>query len=496
VVRAGRVLQVRDGVLQTDCTIVAGDSGGPVVDLDAKVIGINSRINAGVPTMNFHVPIDAFHQSWDRLVKGEVLQTTVLGKDSNEVKGVFGPVMAEAGRCVVRVKCDGREVALGTIVGPDGWIVTKASQLKGRTLCRTLDGQEREARLVGVHEGFDLAMLKIEVSGLPVLPWAGGQQPAVGQWVATLGAGGDRPLAVGVLGVPPRRIPPISGALGVELAEQESPPRIRQVFPGSAAQKAGLQENDVITHLNDKPTNTRAELIAAIKQHRPGTKVKVTAKRGDKTLEVAATLARLQTPDTRKRDMQNLGGPGVSARADDFPKVLQHDTVVVPNDCGGPLLDLSGRVIGVNIARAGRTETYAVPADVLLGLMYDLMSGRLAPAKPQDKPSAQPSPPKPADQKPETKPAEPKPGEPKPAAPKPAEPKPPEPKPAEPKPAQPQPPQPPQPKPADAKPQEPKPKEAKPQEPKPAESKPAEPKPADAKPAAPKPPEPEKKPSP
>jgi hypothetical protein len=62
---------------------------------------------------------------------------------------------------VVRIKCDGSEVALGTVVGPDGWVLSKASQLKGRVVCRTRDGQEREARLVGVHPGLDLAMLKM-----------------------------------------------------------------------------------------------------------------------------------------------------------------------------------------------------------------------------------------------------------------------------------------------------------------------------------------------
>jgi serine protease Do len=41
---------------------------------------------------------------------------------------------------------------------------------------------------------------------------------------------------------------------------------------------------------------------------------------------------------------------------------FQHDTVLRPADCGGPIVDLDGRVIGFNIARAGRTESYALPA--------------------------------------------------------------------------------------------------------------------------------------
>jgi serine protease Do len=504
-VRFGRVLQVRESFIQSDCTIVAGDSGGPLVDLEGRVIGINSRITTGMTTMNFHVPIDTFHENWDRLVKSEVLHAPIDGRDSPPVKGLFHQVVADAGRCVVRVRCEGRDVALGTIVGPDGWVLTKASQLKGRVVCRTRDGQQREARLVGVHEGFDLAMLKIEAAGLPRIAWAAEGKCEVGQWVATPGLEDAPPLALGVVSVPPRRIPPTSGVLGIVLGEPESPARIREVTRDSPAQKAGLQQDDVVTHLNDKPVASRDELIRGIKQFRPGKTVRLTIKRGDKVLQITATLGRLDTPASKKRDTQNLAPPGVSERRDDFPKVLQHDTVLVPTDCGGPLVDLSGRVVGVNIARAGRTETYAVPTDALVTLLYDLISGRLPPPPPEPKPDAKPelkATPKP-EPKPGPKPApkpEPKP-EPKPA-PKPdakpqpkAEPKPqakpeqkPQPK-AEPKPEAPkvpppkvEPPKTPEPPKAEA----PKPPPPKPEPSKPAPAKPEPSKPAPAKRDSPK----------
>ena len=55
----------------TDCTLVGGDSGGPLFDLDGKVIGIHSRIGKNLP-INVHVPVDPFRDSWTRLAKGEV----------------------------------------------------------------------------------------------------------------------------------------------------------------------------------------------------------------------------------------------------------------------------------------------------------------------------------------------------------------------------------------------------------------------------------------
>jgi len=71
VLRLGRVLRRSERVLQTDCALVGGDSGGPLFDLDGKVIGIHSRIGPTL-TENIHVPVDTYRLTWDRLVKGEV----------------------------------------------------------------------------------------------------------------------------------------------------------------------------------------------------------------------------------------------------------------------------------------------------------------------------------------------------------------------------------------------------------------------------------------
>jgi serine protease Do len=71
VVRLGRVLLNATNMVMTDCTLVGGDSGGPLFDLEGNVIGINSRI--GTPTSaNMHVPVDTFVETWERLADGEV----------------------------------------------------------------------------------------------------------------------------------------------------------------------------------------------------------------------------------------------------------------------------------------------------------------------------------------------------------------------------------------------------------------------------------------
>lgn len=71
VARLGRVYRVRDSVIQSDCTIIGGDSGGPLFDLDGKVVGIHSRISNSL-RQNFHVPVSIYENDWDKLAAGEV----------------------------------------------------------------------------------------------------------------------------------------------------------------------------------------------------------------------------------------------------------------------------------------------------------------------------------------------------------------------------------------------------------------------------------------
>lgn len=379
VVRLGRVLERSDAFLRTDCPLVSGDSGGPLFDLAGNVIAINSRI-AGPTEVNLHVPVEIFRVSnhWERMLKGEAWNAGPVSRNGADVKATFRPVVAAANRCVVRIKCDDQEAALGTIVGPDGWILTKASELKGRIVCRLADGRELEARIVGSHQSLDLAMLKIDALKLPLIPWTM-QQPSVGQWVLSAGMDND-PLAMGVVSVPRRAIPPISGVMGAMLTKEGDEARVAKILPKSPADQAGLKENDIITHVNGEPAQGSARIQDLIQRHRPGTVLKLLVRRGLQNMEIIVTLGQISSAALQQQQKANSMGVGVSRRSDSFPAVIQHDTVLRPVDCGGPVVDLTGKVVGINIAHAGRTESYYLPTDVLLIAMYELMSGRLSPA--------------------------------------------------------------------------------------------------------------------
>ena len=69
VVRLGRLIGLSPDMVQTDCTISPGDSGGPLIDMHGRVIGIHSFISDSAAA-NFHVPISSYYGTWTTLAKG------------------------------------------------------------------------------------------------------------------------------------------------------------------------------------------------------------------------------------------------------------------------------------------------------------------------------------------------------------------------------------------------------------------------------------------
>ena len=53
--------------------------------------------------------------------------------------------------------------------------------------------------------------------------------------------------------------------------------------------------------------------------------------------------------------------------------MIQHDTVLDPGECGGPIIDTSGRAIGINIARAGRVVSYALPSSLVIPAVESML---------------------------------------------------------------------------------------------------------------------------
>lgn len=74
VVRLGRLTNLVNDTITTDNTLVGGDSGGPLFDLEGRVVGIHSRIAPNV-SENMHVAVDMFIRDWEQISTGTVWGT-------------------------------------------------------------------------------------------------------------------------------------------------------------------------------------------------------------------------------------------------------------------------------------------------------------------------------------------------------------------------------------------------------------------------------------
>ena len=109
-VRLGRVIMLGQRLIQTDCELVGGDSGGPLFNMRGDVIGINSRIGQPLE-FNFHVPTSVYQKEWDKLARSEDLKG-----DGGALLGLSGQSDA-AGLKVTKVYADEPASRAGIQVG-------------------------------------------------------------------------------------------------------------------------------------------------------------------------------------------------------------------------------------------------------------------------------------------------------------------------------------------------------------------------------------------
>jgi len=304
-----------------------------------------------------------------------------------KLRAPFKAVVAKANESTVRIRGDDKDIALGTIVFPDGFILTKASELRGALSVRLSDGTEYEAKTLATHVPTDLAMIKIDVKDLVPVSFADTKKVPIGNWLASAGDKSDA-IAVGIVshGTRPLTFPDDiilnanRGFLGIMPVDEKDKDgkvigaKISELESKGGASKAGLKKNDIIVELNGKTIPGQETLRALLENLRPGDTVKLKVLREGESKEFKATLTgQLQQS---RGDIQNAMGGELSGRRTGFPAVLQTDMVISPWDCGGPVVDLEGKVLGVNIARAGRVETWILPSENIRPLLAELKSGK------------------------------------------------------------------------------------------------------------------------
>jgi serine protease Do len=164
VARLGRIQGSTKDVLRTDCTLVGGDSGGPLFDLKGNVIGIHSRI--GLPiSQNIHVQADRFKDDWDKLVAGEWVDKPASAKSARAYIGVVFPDDDEDDAWLREVEDDGPAGKAGlkpgdTIVKYNDTVVKTVKQFR-----KLLEGNKPDDKVkVTVRRGTSIMTMTVTLA--------------------------------------------------------------------------------------------------------------------------------------------------------------------------------------------------------------------------------------------------------------------------------------------------------------------------------------------
>jgi serine protease Do len=257
--------------------------------------------------------------------------------------------------------------ALGTVISANGRILTKNTETQKGKLSIRLGDKRYDAKVLKRFPERDLALLKIDAEELHPVRFQA-EEPPLGSILTATGAK-DEPLGIGLLSVPGRAMAKV-GFIGIQAGESDKGVLIQKALPKGAASEAGLKDNDVITHIDGKKVDDHIEFGHLIRGRKAGEAIKVQYLRDGKAGKATATLKERAMRDNARNDPRMKMSHGeLSEKTSGYPDAIQHDIPLPPQLCGGPLFDLKGRCIGINVSRAGRTKTYAIPADEIQAML-------------------------------------------------------------------------------------------------------------------------------
>ena len=102
-------------------------------------------------------------------------------------------------------------VGSGFIVSADGYVLTNAHVVDGATevTVKLTDKRDFKAKVVGVDKRTDVALLKIDATGLPFVKTGDAERSKVGEWVVAMGSpfGFENTVTAGIISAKARRLP-------------------------------------------------------------------------------------------------------------------------------------------------------------------------------------------------------------------------------------------------------------------------------------------------
>jgi serine protease Do len=426
-VRLGKLLYRAETTFLTDCLLNGGDSGGPYFDLDGGLVGIlkSARPIEGLPFPDnlvmktggwwWHAtPAKLIRARLEAMTRGEVLRATPAEVSKYQKPIRAGELLAEDRRTqgaktledfreaakaargsVVEVLDGDATASLGTVVDADGLVLTKASELPDGARCRLADARVLAARVVGVDPAYDLALLRVPANGLKPIEWAANADTPVGTLVAAAGAG-PLPVKVGMVSLPVQEFGgPFAKAVPRRSSRVLPPAVLGSGVPGRGywvefaegdAAAAGVRPGDLLISVAGVPVRAHEDVVACVEGRRGGDRVPVHLIRSGKSINLTLPL---KTDSTAERP----GGVEAvlySRHRAKPPVALPVALPVVTNECGGPLVGLDGKALGLVLGRPEITFALVLPAERVVARLKDLKEGRPIATFPTGPPKGKP----------------------------------------------------------------------------------------------------------
>jgi serine protease Do len=250
-----------DNFIQTDASINPGNSGGPLIDLDGRVIGINSAIIASGQGIGFAIPSNMAAKILEQLKSGKApkrgwLGVTIQGVDENTAKALGLP---EAKGALVSATSPGDPAdkagirAGDVILKVDNTVVDDSATLlrliaglqPGAKVTLTIwrQGKETTRKVVLEERGASIAALERQERGAT--------PPAKEQTAEEIG--------VAVRQISPQE----ARALGLDKPVGLV---VTGVQEGSPAAQSDVRPGDVVLEANQNPVNNVAEFQKIVRE--------------------------------------------------------------------------------------------------------------------------------------------------------------------------------------------------------------------------------------
>jgi len=209
---------VAAGVIGTGAAAYRGH-WSPVASVQANPAVLETGVAA--PAVNpaaSSLPLNGFSdlvKSYGPAVVNVQVEGTV--KTSNQMQGIPDDVPEEFRdffrnfRGQVPRATPMRGEGSGFIVSPDGYVLTNAHVVENAShvTVRLTDRREFTAKVVGVDKATDVAVIKIDATGLPTVKVGDSRRAQVGEWVVAIGSpfGFENSVTAGIVSAKSRSLP-------------------------------------------------------------------------------------------------------------------------------------------------------------------------------------------------------------------------------------------------------------------------------------------------